>query len=78
MGRIETRRQVESPGNKPQGRARAIHSREHNDRASEPPPSSAHPDPADQPDANFQSAKVRTGIVSVNGQDVGIMHCRHR
>ena len=74
MGSMEAHRQVESPGSKPQ--SRASYSRGRKDRASVPPPSSAHPDPAEPEGANNQSAEVRTGIVSVNGQDVGIMHCR--
>lgn len=39
-------------------------------------PSSAYPDPEQGTDSS-PSAKVRTGIVSVNGCDVGVMHC-HR
>ena len=39
-------------------------------------PSSAYPDPEQEPE-NPATAGVRTGIVSVNGQDVGVMHCRH-
>jgi hypothetical protein len=38
-------------------------------------PSSAYPDPEQQPESSGP-ARVRTGIVSVNGQDVGVMHCR--
>jgi len=36
---------------------------------------SAHPDP-EQESESPKPPKVRTGIVSVNGQDVGVMHCR--
>jgi len=38
-------------------------------------PISSHPDPEQESDIPAPS-KVRTGIVSVNGQDVGVMHCR--
>ena len=38
-------------------------------------PTSAHPDP-EQEIESPRPTKVRTGIVSVNGQDVGVMHCR--
>ena len=38
------------------------------------PPGSAHPDPEQERDSSPQR-KVRTGIVSVNGRDVGEMHC---
>jgi len=44
--------------------------------ANAPLPSSAYPDPEQDTDS-LPSAKVRTGIVSVNGCDVGVMHC-HR
>jgi len=37
-------------------------------------PGSAHPDPGRERD-NSPQPKVRTGIVSVNGRDVGEMHC---
>jgi hypothetical protein len=37
-------------------------------------PGSIHPDPEQQREASPNS-KVRTGIVSVNGQDVGEMRC---
>ncbi len=37
-------------------------------------PVSAHADP-EQPSEPAPAAKVRTGIVSVNGQDVGEMRC---
>lgn len=43
--------------------------------ANAPLPSSANPDQQDA--ESSPSAKVRTGIVSVNGCDVGVMHC-HR
>lgn len=47
----------------------------HSDPSSPPQPSSARPNP--EPDAEkSHSGKVRTGIVSVNGCDVGVMHCR--
>ena len=44
--------------------------------ANAPLPSSACPNPEQDTDSS-PSAKVRTGIVSVNGCDVGVMHC-HR
>jgi hypothetical protein len=37
-------------------------------------PASTHPDPQ-QESGRLPTGKVRTGIVSVNGQDVGQMHC---
>ena len=37
-------------------------------------PPSSHQDPEQEIDTH-RSTKVRTGIVSVNGQDVGVMHC---
>ncbi len=40
-------------------------------------PVSAHADP-EQPGEPAPAAKVRTGIVSVNGQDVGEMRCTGR
>lgn len=76
MGRTDSRRHTEQNRTKSSSGARAFTSRGRGDRPGAPPPSSAHPDPADQERANYQSAKVRTGIVSVNGQDVGVMHCR--
>jgi hypothetical protein len=48
----------------------------HSDPSSPPQPSLAHPDP-EQDTGGSPSAKARTGIVSVNGCDVGVMHC-HR
>jgi len=45
------------------------------DRSTKPLPTSAHPDP-EQGAENPPPANCRTGIVSVNGQDVGLMHCR--
>jgi hypothetical protein len=44
--------------------------------ANAPLPSSAYPDP-EQDTGGSPSAKAKTGIVSVNGCDVGVMHC-HR
>ncbi|MGB8886145.1 MAG: hypothetical protein WCC87_05440 [Candidatus Korobacteraceae bacterium] len=41
------------------------------------PPVSAHADP-EQPAEPASTAKGRTGIVSVNGQDVGEMRCTGR
>ena len=38
-------------------------------------PVSSHPDPEQESDSPAPS-KVRTGIVSVNGRDIEIMHCR--
>jgi len=38
-------------------------------------PSSGYPDPEHEAE-NSYSSEVRTGIVSVNGCDVGVMHCR--
>jgi hypothetical protein len=38
-------------------------------------PSSAHPGPEEEAGVP-QPTGVRTGIVSVNGRDVGVMHCR--
>jgi hypothetical protein len=40
-------------------------------------PASTHPDP-EQEKENLPPAKVRTGIVSVNGHDVGQMRCTGR
>jgi hypothetical protein len=40
-------------------------------------PPSVHADP-EQPAEPSSNAKVRTGIVSVNGQDVGEMRCTGR
>lgn len=75
MGRMDTRRHVEQTGTKSGSRSEDIHSHGRGNRPSAPP-SSAHPEPAEQQAAGYQGAKVRTGIVSVNGQDVGVMHCR--
>ncbi len=75
MGRMDRRHHTEQARTKSQSAARAGYSRGRSDRPGATP-SSAHPDPAEQEAANYQSAKVRTGIVSVNGQDVGVMHCR--
>ena len=36
---------------------------------------STHPDP-EQGNDSLSSPKVRTGIVSVNGRDIEVMHCR--
>jgi len=47
----------------------------HNDPSTPPLPSSAYPDP-EQEAGKPHSGKVRTGIVSVNGCDVGVMHCQ--
>ena len=75
MSRMDRRHHVEPARTKSQSGARAVYSRGRSDRPTATP-SSAHPDPAEQEAANYQSEKVRTGIVSVNGQDVGVMHCR--
>jgi len=42
----------------------------HRNSAESPSPMSAHPEQESEP-----AAKVRTGIVSVNGQDVGKVRC---
>jgi len=47
----------------------------HSDPSTPPLPNAAYPDPQ-QDSGSPPSAKVRTGIVSVNGCDVGVMHCR--
>lgn len=47
----------------------------HNNPSPPPSPSSAYPNP-EQEAGSSHSGKVRTGIVSVNGCDVGVMHCR--
>lgn len=49
----------------------------HSDPSSLAQPSSAHPNP-EQVAEKSHSGKVRTGIVSVNGCDVGVMHCHRR
>jgi hypothetical protein len=74
MGRMDTRRHVHSGRTKSRG-GTGVHPGGRTSRTSAPL-SSAHLDPAEQDVANYQSSKVRTGIVSVNGQDVGVMHCR--
>jgi hypothetical protein len=49
----------------------------HRKPANANPPVSAHADP-EQPAEPSSKAKARTGIVSVNGQDVGEMRCTGR
>lgn len=75
MGRMDTRRQAGQTRTKSETGASYTRGRRNHPNA--PSPSSSHPDPAEQEGASLPSAKVRTGIVSVNGQDVGVMHC-HR
>ena len=70
-GHLQTRRTPATSGSIGTHRKATAHS----DPSSQPSPSPAHPSP-EQPAENLHSAKVRTGIVSVNGCDVGIMHCR--
>ena len=47
----------------------------HSARKRKSQPSSAYPDPEQEPESP-QPAAGRTGIVSVNGRDVERMHCR--
>jgi hypothetical protein len=56
-------------------RRRNSGSRSNAKRSSSSLPISAHPDPQQETDS-APAGKVRTGIVSVNGCDVGVMHCR--
>ncbi|HUI82959.1 MAG TPA: hypothetical protein VL240_01980 [Candidatus Binatia bacterium] len=61
----EARKRQESSGSGSPGSHRA---------ATSTLPISAHSDPEQERDAT-PSSRARTGIVSVNGRDVGHMHC---
>jgi len=73
MGLRTLRRETGSKAGNAKPRAEAA--RHRRGQLSSPASTSAHLDPEQEGDTS-RSTKVRTGIVSVNGQDVGIMHCR--
>ncbi len=64
-------------GRKSSERRRAAENRYNPKRRVSSPPSSAHPDPGRETDSS-PAGKGRTGIVSVNGRDVGVMRCQQR
>jgi len=68
-------RKTSSHGKPVNPRANRRSLKAHHEAASPAPPSSTHREAEHKPEGP-RPAKVRTGIVSVNGRDVGVMHCQ--
>ena len=73
---VGTLRNSESPGEKKAASRNYVQATAHTSNHSVLQASS-HPDP-EQEKESLPAAKVRTGIVSVNGRDVGEMRCTGR